>query len=85
MCSNRHEIKHRFLICIAIGYTQVLPKVGFVVFRFFWGGGYVEKTYLKLKDFNFPFQDWAPFRQEMCVCAGIQTGSKTLREVDLIH
>lgn len=78
-CSNSHEIKDRFLISVAIGGTQVLPNVGFVfVFRF-------EKTYLKLKDFNFLCKNMAPFLQEMCVYTGIQMGFKILREVDVIY
>lgn len=77
--SSSHEIKNRFLISIAIGCTQVLPKVGFV-FAF-----HFEKTYLKLKDFNFLCKDTAPCLQEMCVYTGIQMGFKILKEVDVIY
>lgn len=77
--SNSQEIKSRFLLSIATGCPQVLPKVGFVfVFRF-------EKTYLKLKDCNFLCKDKAPCLQEMCVYTGIQMGFKMLKEVDVIY
>lgn len=77
--SNSRDIKSRFLISIAIGHTQVLPKVGFV-FVF-----HSEKTYLKLKDFDFLCKNRAPSLQEMCVYTGIQMGFKILKEVDVIY